>query len=504
MSMISSAFAAKAESWKRPLKHQKVLPKGQVEMVKDPAGFQGLAAKPLKDLTLPLILQSGDSVILDFGDHAVGYLHFALNHLPVQITDSPVTLRFSFGEFPLEIITPPEEYRGGLGSGWLQNETKAVPFTPYTGSLERRYAFRYLKIQRTDTGEFPVAITELFADSVSAVSLADAPVVTLSDPALQKIYDISLKTLKECEQDVFEDGPKRDRRLWIGDLRLQALTDYHTFQNLDLIRRCLYLFAAYRTDKGYVAPCVFPDSPPFVDEWNFSDYSLFFVSCLLDYLTHTGDKELAEELYPVAAQQVALISADAHRLLTRADTFFIDWCRDLDKTVAAVGVWLYVLGQFETLSGLLGKACDVTEQVAAAKELLLSYYSAEKGLFVARSGQLSWHSQVWAVLSGVLSAEEAAALLDRTEKADPSFIMHTPYMMHYYLEALWRCGRKEQALSFIRDYWGQIAGFGFDCCPELFNPDNHLESPYDCPELNSGCHAWSCTPAYWLAPTKKA
>lgn len=27
----------------------------------------------------------------------------------------------------------------------------------------------------------------------------------------------------DCMQSVFEDGPKRDRRLWLGDLRLQAL-----------------------------------------------------------------------------------------------------------------------------------------------------------------------------------------------------------------------------------------------------------------------------------------
>ena len=26
-------------------------------------------------------------------------------------------------------------------------------------------------------------------------------------------------------QDVFEDGPKRDRRLWLGDLRLEALAN---------------------------------------------------------------------------------------------------------------------------------------------------------------------------------------------------------------------------------------------------------------------------------------
>lgn len=53
---------------------------------------------------------------------------------------------------------------------------------------------------------------------------------------LKKIYEVSVKTLAECMQDVFEDGPKRDRRLWIGDLRLQALANYVTFDNVELVK----------------------------------------------------------------------------------------------------------------------------------------------------------------------------------------------------------------------------------------------------------------------------
>ena len=53
---------------------------------------------------------------------------------------------------------------------------------------------------------------------------------------LKKIDLIAVNTLKNCMQRVFEDGPKRDRRLWIGDLRLLALTDYATFNNTALIK----------------------------------------------------------------------------------------------------------------------------------------------------------------------------------------------------------------------------------------------------------------------------
>ena len=58
---------------------------------------------------------------------------------------------------------------------------------------------------------------------------------TGEEEELKKIYEVSVKTLAECMQDVFEDGPKRDRRLWIGDLRLQALANYVTFDNVELV-----------------------------------------------------------------------------------------------------------------------------------------------------------------------------------------------------------------------------------------------------------------------------
>ena len=51
------------------------------------------------------------------------------------------------------------------------------------------------------------------------------------------------KTLKGCMQDVLEDGPKRDCRIWLGDLRLQARANYYTFKNYDLTKCCMYIFA---------------------------------------------------------------------------------------------------------------------------------------------------------------------------------------------------------------------------------------------------------------------
>ncbi|MBQ7370155.1 MAG: sugar hydrolase [Clostridia bacterium] len=492
-------FAKKAKALQKPLKHETRHPKSIVRIERDETAFQSLRAVKVKDLAFPLTLYSGQSVVLDFGDHCVGYLHYALNHLPLHITDSPVSLEFTFGEFPYEIIKSPEEYIGELGNGWLQNETRNIVFTPYTGALERRYSFRYLKIERIDTAKFPILVADLYADCTSAVRLSDARKFDIPDATLEKIYDMSVKTLKECEQDVFEDGPKRDRRLWIGDLRLQALTDNVTFRNEDLVKRCIYLFSAYRSDTRFVAQCVFPDSSPYVYEWLFFDYSLFYISCVYDFVTEYDDLSFVKETYPMALEQAERVWVVFINQREELNASFIDWCKGLDKSVAMLGVFIYTMKQLVSLAKKIGEEYEFLEKrIEKVSETLLSHFFSEKGLFVTENGQISWHSQIWAVLANVLPKEKNVGILEKMKNSDLEFYPHTPYMMHYYLEALYSCGLKDEAIREIKSYWGKFVDYNFDCCPEIFNSSDHFESPYGAPEINSACHAWSCTPAYWI------
>ncbi len=499
--IVNEIFYKKANELKRPLISQTISPVATVEFKNDDTSWQKLRRVNVQKIDFPITLKSGDRVILDFGEHCVGYISFTLdNDGLVKITDSPVKLRFSFGEFPLEIVTPPEEYKGGLGSGWLQDEERSVVFTPYKGSLERRYSFRYLEISRADSAGFPIKITSLTAECVSAVRIEDAKKLNTDDKLLQRIYDMSVTTLKECEQDVFEDGPKRDRRLWIGDLKLQAMTDYKVFGNLDLIKRCIYLFASATGEHKMVAPCIFPDSPPYVDEWTFCDYSLFFISCLYDWYKNTGDTKLIKELFGVAYTQMEAVSEKFNKETGGFSLNpFIDWCPKLDKHIAILGVYIYTLRQLKELCEIVNIPTDKTDsEIKKASECLQKHFCKEKGLFVTPSGQISYHSQVWAILSDVLTKEEAVKLIEKINDTKTTFTMRTPYMMHYYIEALYKSGLKTEALAFIKEYWGKIADAGFACCPEIFNPADEFESPYHAPEINSACHAWSCTPAYWI------
>lgn len=484
----------KFDEFKKELKHKHVCPTAFINIEKDENIFQGCKVKKLADISFPFTLGK-EEVIIDFGDHYTGYLHIAAQGMPGRIPDSPTLINFTFGEMPIEISEKFVPTKQSLSVGWLQNDYKSIAFMPYEGSLERRYSFRYLKLKREDSVYFDVQITDLFIDAVSAVDMDDVIPFSSGDELLDKIDFMCVKTLKECEQDVFEDGPKRDRRLWIGDLRLQALVDYNTFKNIDLIKRCIYLFAHNLNNEGLVAPCVFPDSPPYIDQWIYLDYSLCLVLCLSDYLENTGDEELPAELYEIALNQIKYAEKAFDRKSAKINApFFIDH-GEYNRSIAALGYFAYTIKHAKKLSQQTEWLDKVYDDVCKA---LLTYRDIDTGLFVTREGEISWQSQVWAILSGALTIDESRELLRKTKETDPKIRMSSPFMTHYYLEALFYCGEFDTAVDYIKEYWGAMIDSGFDCCPECFDLRDEMITPYSSVILNSACHAWSCTPSYWI------
>lgn len=51
--------------------------------------------------------------------------------------------------------------------------------------------------------------------------------------------------------------------------------------------------------------------------------------------------------------------------------------------------------------------------------------------------------------------------------------MVTPYIYHYYIEALLKCGAKDEALAVMKNYWGGMAELGADTFWELWRRLQH-------------------------------
>ena len=499
----------KAEENRPEIRSEKVTPFRIVEIVHDPSWLNGAKAETSdKDISQLSTygLKRDDRLILDFGDHRVGNFEIHIDQTGSPM-DAPLYLRIKFAEVPAELTAESSDYDGWLSRSWIQEEFIHLDKLPARLSLPRRYSFRYVELKVIDTSpkwqavfSDPVVTTETSADTSTFRPLC------LKDKKLQRIYDVGLKTLSDCMQDVFEDGPKRDRRLWLGDLRLQALADYASFDNTALVKRCLYLFAGMATKEGKISANVFVSPKNIPDDTFLFEYSLFFISVLYDLHQAHPDTALVKELYPTAKRQMDLslqMFNEEGGLIPAEDyPVFVDWSNEFNKDTAGQAEMIYVLKQFISLSEIAG---DPDTEFYRRKLALISGYAKEKlyhqerKLFVTGNDEYNIASQVWMVLAGVMSPEENKEIMQTVvREMFPVKGIATPYMYHHIVEALFEAGLKEDAVSLMKNYWGKMIDLGADTFWEAFDPNMPEYSPYGSPIVNSYCHAWSCTPVYLI------
>ena len=503
------SWLAKAEKATPKLLRTLKKPVAVVKVEKDAASFQGWKVvatdKPASVCNKPLI--PGDSFILDFGEHFTGQLVFSLRRFEIPV-DAPVRLAFILGEVPAEVTEPFDPYQGGLTRSWLQDEVVNFDDVPQTVTLPRRYAFRYVKVTVVSCskhGKFGFA--DIHADAISSADETRLLPFTPRNANDEALDRVSRRTLRDCMQTVFEDGPKRDRRLWLGDLRLQALANYVTYRNYDLVKRSLYILAGTATEKGLVGTCSFERPEPSRGGNSILDYTALFAPTVLEYLEASGDRATSDDLWPLVLKQLDFtlepVNADGLFMPPKSWWLFIDWHRTLDKQAPEHAIVLCGLRATLKLAEKLGKSGEAAfvskiiplMEAAARKHL----WDESLGMFVSGpKREVSWASQAWMVLAGVPSPEQARRAMTGVMRHATAEKPVTPYMHHYVVEALLEAGLREEASRHMQSYWGGMIKKGADTFWEVYIPEDDFASPYKSHLMNSYCHAWSCTPTYLL------
>ncbi|GAJ26364.1 alfa-L-rhamnosidase [Liquorilactobacillus sucicola DSM 21376 = JCM 15457] len=499
----------KARQTKPKLLFKQIVPQKVVKVVADQRELFGYRAvsQPQKVTELDrLSLGKGDRIVLDLGDHQVGHFQVKVNSIGSPM-DAPLWLHVVFAELPAELGTIHEEYHGLLSSSWLAEEYLHLDVLPSLLKLPRRYACRYIMLEVVDTSpKWKVTFSEPLFTAESAVSSKQIAELNSGDPLLDKIDQVSCKTLHDCMQNVFEDGPKRDQRLWLGDLRLQALANYATFDNQKLVKRCLYLFGGLTTEDGRISANIFTQNNPIPDDTFLYDYSLFFISTLADYFTHYHDTEVLQDLFPIAQQQIEqalqLVNQQGQVVLDSEWPIFIDWSQEFDKSTCAQAVTIYALRQFIELAQKMKISIEPYQVVLdkLTKFATEKLYNQQCGLFVSGSRrEINIASQVWMALAKVLPPNQNHELMEKVlNKMFPVTGIATPYMYHHICTALFETQHSAEAIELIKNYWGKMLEYGADTFWEAFQPEKPNFSPYNSMAINSYCHAWSCTPAYLL------
>jgi hypothetical protein len=507
--IANESFAQKAEALKPKLHESIDHPLSVIEFQPDPAAF--FKCKPVHthkiDELSTLSYGKGDQVILDFGSHRVGYLSFHVGVEGVNV-DAPARLRLTFGEIPYDVTESLHPCKTWISTSWLPDEIINVDWLPTDVDMPRRYSFRYLKIEVIDTSpKYKVRFLDIKVRAVSAVSLAVAaavPKLEVDDSELVAIDRISQVTLRDCMQTVFEDGPRRDRRVWLGDLRLQALANYCTFKDYSLVKRCLYLFAALPREDGSLPACLFekPKLSPASDY--IVDYDALFGPTVYDYTVASGDLETAIELWPtiLSSMKMALAHLDEKERFSSdaiAAWKFLDWSDGLETDAGMHGLVLFCCKEINQLATLISKPVPFADVVLKMTAAASSFYDTSLGVFVSGPNhQVSWSSQAWLGLADAMDPQTCLHAII-TAMADPKAVKPlTPYAYHHVAKSLARSGGEEQCLKLMREYWGGMVQVGADTFWECFDAEDSRKSPYGDCHNNSYCHAWSCTPSYLL------
>ncbi len=483
-----------------------------VSISKDDKAFQGYRAENEypADRYYKTSMLNNSGKILDFGEHLTGFVTFRIEDLGCAV-DAALRLKFTFAEVPAEAVTPFDPYKGTLSRAWLQDEIVTISEVPSVITIPRRVAFRFLKIEVLGNSTYSdFKISDLYVSASTSAKIKPETLSPETSDIIKKIDRVGLNTLKECMQTVYEDGPKRDRRLWIGDLYLESLANQYSFKNDSLTKHCLYLLAGLSYQDGVAPSNVFERPEPHAQVNPLFDYALIFNVALKEHLLKTGDKETANDLWRVAKEQIKIpekyIKENGlidYETAGKEWWLFFDWNERLDKQACLQGCVIWAYKNTYELAKMLGKENEVAGLPAQIKKLTraahLHLYDKQKGVFISgKSQQISYSSQAWMVLSGVASKEEGAKAFKNIFRSKDVVYPGTPYAYHYVIEAMIASGLTQEAKNTIIGYWGGMVKKGADTFWEAYDPSNDFLSPYNSFLVNSYCHAWSCTPVYFI------
>lgn len=237
--------------------------------------------RPQKSLVLGqkiegVIKDQGDYLSVDLGKETAGFIK--LNFV------SPIEqeIKIGYGEFLKDGRVAVEI--NGRDFSFIINAKKGKNDIVFP---LRRIAGRYLEVY--------------FNQKIQAESIAILPVfypVTViekkfDDPLKQKIYDVSIDTLRLCMHEHYEDCPWREQALYTLDSRHQMLFGYYAFKESEYQRANLVLISKGLRKDGFLSLC-FPTGRE--RDIPIPSFSLAYFLQVCEYVAFTGDASIKKEV----------------------------------------------------------------------------------------------------------------------------------------------------------------------------------------------------------------
>jgi hypothetical protein len=423
------------------------------------------------------------TVVYDFGKELTGRA--------VVTASTPIDVKLGSGESAEEAIEKP------YTSADVQLG-KVPGYTAYT-------ALRYVSVTfpaAIKTAQIRVSMDHLYYPVTYRGSF------DCSDPLLTKVWYTGAYTAHLCMQEDIWDAPKRDRARWMGDLHVSGEVINNVFLDSFLMEQTM---DRLRKEAQGGRPVL---SLPAGNVNGIPGYSCAWIAGLADFDRHVGDVEyLKSQRQPLITMIRFLhtelgddgLFANKHKQWP-----FVDWAPQFDgdtpQSRAATHLFLVKAAREAAfLFHELGDSENADKASAWADELT----KVAQAQLVGPEGTFGDRRQenAMAIYSGVATPAQIGSIY--REVLHPGSKawdwVATPYYNNYILDAITQSGHMDDAMSFVRTYWGGMLAEGATSWWEGYDPSwpkkrfhANLQADDGTGYFVSLSHGWSAGPTNWL------
>jgi hypothetical protein len=427
-----------------------------------------------------------------------------------ELTTAYVSLHTRAGVGSAIRLTYAEAYgEGEEGNAWVKKSIRDDPSTGGIYGLWDEYrpgggdetyepfwfrTFRFIRLHVT-TGDAPL---ELFAPRIieTGYPLDVRSAFQASEPRFAALWDISVRTLRRCMHETYEDCPYYEQLQYTLDTRLEALYSSYLSADDRLMRKAIEDFHSAWHPSGLLqarAPGVWPQIIP--------GFALYWVLMLHDHWRLFGDPGPARRYRSTMDSVLDWFD----RQLT-ADGIvggfnywpYFDWVKGWNhgcppgapERPATVFSLLYAMAlsraaELAVPAGYPHREAEYRERAAAVNAgVNKTCWDADRGLY--RHGPetpgFSTHAQAFAILSGAAPRDQRAAMAAACLE-DTSLDPMNWAMQFFLFRALKEVGMYDRAFALFKG-WQGLADLNVTTWPE------------DPVHGRSDCHAWGSVPVY--------
>lgn len=330
--------------------------------------------------------------------------------------------------------------------------------------------------------------------------------VSTSDSSLKPVWDISVRTLRRCMHETYEDCPFYEQLQYIMDARTQILYTYAVSADDRLARKCMDDLRRSQRYDG-VLNCSYPNCNTNV----IPGFSIYYILMVYDHMMYFGDRTLVAEHMPA----IDMILHYFERHLTKEGYVekvgginmearfwsFIDWAEEWNDTsgMPTAGLkgpltmetllYIYGLQHAGSLADFLGRMEEAKvyrERAKEAQEAILEHCVGNNGMLQDGPGvdEYSQHCQVFALLTDTVDIGLGKRnLLKTIEK--PGYTQCTVAMRFYLFRALEKTG----LYAYTDRYWDAWRNMIKMHCTTCVESEAYSRSE---------CHAWGSLILYEL------